>query len=111
MKESVVISLAALTGDGKTRALTGKERGLAAREALRLDELDESLASVTVEVPAYVSAISSSFFLGLFAESVRHLRTEQEFLRKYNFVATPVIQNHILNGLKNALIDRGSLTS
>jgi hypothetical protein len=105
-----VISLAELTGDGKSRVLTGKERGIAARAALHLDEMDKSPDTIIVEVPTYLSAISSSYFLGLFSRSVRLLGSEDAFLKKYDFKASAVILDHIRNGIRNALIDRGSIT-
>jgi hypothetical protein len=109
MEGAKVLDLEPLAGDKRVPALTGKERGIAARKLLSLDDLDAEDASITVRVPDFIGAISSSFFLGLFADSLRKFDSEEKFLAKYNFDATPVLMEQITSALRNGLMRRGRL--
>ena len=103
------INLDAIAGGGRTKNLSGKERGIAAREKLELDILDERPGEVSVLVPDYVDTISPSFFQGLFSQSIRTLNGKDPFLRKYRFVANESIQRWIEIGIRNASSSRDNL--
>jgi len=82
------ISLEKIT-KSEVRNLTGHERGLAAREDFKLEDLDVSMDPVHVIVPDNLDAISTSFFQGMFAASVKRLGGKTGFLDHYHFHAKP----------------------
>lgn len=104
-----MLNLEILTDHGKVKNLSGKERGVAARDELHIDELDTSPDLVEVVVPEYVDTISPSFFQGLFSKSIHSLKGREGFLAKYRFVATAQAQQWIDLGIRNATISRRPL--
>ena len=86
-----VINIESLT-KGEVRNLSGHDRGLAARAEFGLDQLDECEEAVEVRFPEDFRGVSSSFFQGLFAESVQHSGSVDRFFEHYRFAAP----NHIL---------------
>lgn len=105
----IEINLDAIAGNGRIRNLSGKERGVAAREQLGLDEIDRNADEISVFVPDYVDTISPSFFQGLFSQSIRVLEGKEKFLKKYHFSANDSIQRWIEIGIRNASSSRGNL--
>ncbi|NOX40142.1 MAG: hypothetical protein GXP05_06415 [Alphaproteobacteria bacterium] len=103
------INLDVIAGQGRTRNLSGKERGVAARAELGLDTIDQSPDEISVIVPDYVDTISPSFFQGLFSQSIRALDGKEQFLNKYHFVASDSIKRWIEIGIRNASSSRGEL--
>jgi hypothetical protein len=65
--------------------LAGRDRGEAVRARMKVPELDEGDDVIEVSFPPFVYSINSSFFLGLFEESLDVLG-EEAFQRKYQFV-------------------------
>lgn len=105
-----MINLADLTDGGRVHNLAGKERGESARRQLRLDELDHNEGLVRVTVPNWLYNISSSFFLGMFSPSLRQYQSREEFLKKYNFDASPMIMSQVLKAIDKGLMQRGPLS-
>lgn len=103
------INLDAIAGQGRTRNLSGKERGVAARAQLRLEEFDSSPEEISILVPEYVDTISPSFFQGLFSQSIHALNGRDAFLSKYHFVANDSIKRWIEIGIRNASSSRDEL--
>lgn len=103
------INLDTIAGGGRTRNLSGKERGIAAREQLSLDEFDSLPGEISVVIPEYVDTISPSFFQGLFSQSIRTLKGKDSFLLKYHFVANDSIKRWIDIGIRNASSSRDEL--
>lgn len=68
-----------------SKLFSGRDRGCEAREILNLDDLDNSKGSITVSIPKDTWAINSSFFGGLFEDSIIKLG-EKKFREKYKFV-------------------------
>jgi hypothetical protein len=64
--------------------LAGRERAEMIRASLELDKLDREGGVARVLVPDSIISVNSSFFLGLFGNSVRTLG-ESEFRRRYVF--------------------------
>ena len=93
------IDLTPYTADGKVRNLSGKDRGLDARAQFQMDEEDRQTDPVTVYVPDYVYAISTSFFCGMFGASYDSLGRDG-LLRKYQFKAPDVLWPQIEQGLE-----------
>lgn len=103
------INLSSLTQDGRVRNLSGKERGIAAREELRIDHLDKTPDVVEIVVPDFLDTISPSYFQGLFSESIMHLKGKDGFLKKYHFQGRDQILKWIEIGIRNATSSRDPL--
>ena len=104
------IDLALYTANGKVHNLSGKDRGLDARQNFGLDELDQGTESVAVRIPDYVYAISTSFFCGMFSESYKALGPDH-FLEKYRFEATDEQWLQIFQGIERCSYDFEPLLS
>jgi hypothetical protein len=88
--------------------LSGRDSGLAARKRFNVSKLDSSNEPVTVVIPDEVFSMNTSFFLGLFGDSVRALGPTR-FRQKYTFVCDeeihgPTIERGIEKALKEATI-------
>lgn len=105
----IEINLDKIAGGGRTRNLSGKERGVAARAQLGLDAMDNTCDQISVVIPAYVDTISPSFFQGMFSQSIRRLKSKERFLSKYHFVADDAIKRWIEIGIRNASSSRDDL--
>jgi hypothetical protein len=103
------INFKELTNDGEVRNLSGHERGRAARENYHLDEADAVSEAVRVVVPEDVYSVTSSFFQGMFSESVRNAGTRDAFLARFEFDAPPVVLRQIERGIEASLMRRGSI--
>ena len=103
------INFKELTNDGEVRNLSGHERGRAARSKYRLDEADGSAELVRVIVPEDVYSITSSFFQGMFSESVRKAGNREGFLARFEFDAPPVVLRQVERGIEASLMKRGSI--
>jgi hypothetical protein len=88
-----------------SRVYSGRDRGEAVRKELNLDFVDNSPDVIFIKVPLDTISINSSFFLGMFGESVRKL-TEQGFRKKYVFQAKEVINRNIDEGIVRALKEK-----
>src|ERR1035438_4555767 len=81
--------------------LSGRERGTAIRNALRLEALERTGDAITVVIPKDVIALNSGFVLNLFGESIRRLG-RAEFERLYCFDASPGVLEDIEGAKKRA---------
>lgn len=100
------IDLEELT-QGKVHNLSGRLRGLAAREKFHLDQIDAESEPVEVRFPDYVYAVTPSFIQGLFARSVeRRGGSERAFRRHYTFIAPAVVLEQVERGLSAILTSR-----
>lgn len=101
------IDLTELTGGGKVQNLSGRLRGLAAREMYHLDAFDLDGAPVRVIVPDYVYSLTPSFFQGLFGKSVQASGSNSDkFFQHFEFVAPPSVLQQIERGLSAVLTSR-----
>jgi hypothetical protein len=98
-----------LTNDGEVRNLSGHERGRAARGKYHLDDADAGGETVHVVVPEDIYSVTSSFFQGMFSESVRKAGNRDQFLARYAFDAAPVVLRQIERGIEASLMKRGSI--
>jgi len=80
------ISISEITHD-KVLNLAGHDRGLAARARFEVDKLDSIDEPVDVLFPRDFRQVSSSFFQGMFAESVKRLGSVKGFFEHYRFDA------------------------
>lgn len=100
---NMTIDLAQLTDNGRITNLAGKSRGEAAREFFDVDSLDAEGGSIEVLVPNNLIAISSSYFLGLFSNSLRKFPVEERFKAKYHFRASPLILKQVDHAISRSL--------
>lgn len=70
---------------------SGRDRGIAARAEFNLDEIDRIYSSVEVVLPSTLYTLTSSFFLGLFGESVRKCGSVTSFEEKFKFSGPPFL--------------------
>ena len=91
-----------------SRMFSGRDYGLEVRLNMKLDERDMDEETYIIQVPDDILAINSSFFGGLFAESVLKLG-EQGFRDKYHFQnekgneMKATLRNDIKEGIYDAL--------
>lgn len=71
-------------GQGST-AFTGRPEGKLARIDLCLDEKDSDGIYYVVVIPKNTTSFNSSFFLGLFFDSIKKMGTIDKFYDKYSF--------------------------
>ena len=80
-----------------SRVFSGRERAKKIRKTINLDDIDRTGEQVEVRIPPDTYSVTSSFFLGLFGDSIRNLG-EAEFRRRYRFKGegiTPMIEDGI----------------
>ena len=99
-KSPRVLDLERFRGSRENRVLAGRDEGKQARLDARVDELDTVEDSVKVLVPHDLFSVTSSFFLGLFEESIRRLGGTR-FLEHYAFSGKP-IQRVIDDAIRSA---------
>ena len=102
-----MIDLGRLT-QNRVRNLTGHERGGEARSFFELDTLDTNREPVYVRAPDDLDAISTSFFQGMFAKSVKHYADSSSFLEHYRFDVEPFIMEQIIRGIDRVETKRTS---
>ncbi len=95
----------------KYKVLSGVDLGKQSRKFFKIDDLDAQSAPVTLVVPKDVFSLNSSFFSGLFYDSIAKLK-EAGFREKYVFDCTDIIRKNVENGIfyvlntKNLLEDK-----
>ena len=89
--------------------LAGREYGKLQRGNHNLEELDCNDDVITVNIPKNIIFMSSSFFLGMFGESVRKRRDELSFKEKYVFKCSENVNKNIDNGIFDALNTESAL--
>ena len=94
-----MIDLERYTANGKVKNLSGKVRGLSVRQEFAMAKLDREDGVVTVRIPTYVYAISTSFFCGMFGDSYETLG-RNGLLNKYVFDMPPELKPQIEQGLE-----------
>lgn len=88
--------------------LSGRPKGVEVRADFKLDELDASPDEAIIAIPEQIISLNGSFFLGLFAPSVKSLGTEG-FDRKYRFECREELRIDINRGKKEALNESNPL--
>lgn len=86
----------------KSKILSGRDEGEAARVKLKMEKLDISVNQVKIIVPDDIWSINSSFFLGLFGESIRKMG-EDGFREKFIFECSESVSEDVEESIKYAL--------
>jgi hypothetical protein len=85
---------------GKVHNLSGRLRGLAARERFGLDGIDLAGHPVEIRIPDYIYAVTPSFIQGLFGPSLKFLQFNvQAFRNAYRFVAPAIVLEQLERGI------------
>lgn len=71
-------------GQGST-VFTGRPEGKMARTDLQLDAKDDDSTEYTILIPKNTTSFNSSFFLGLFFDSIKKMGSIEKFYEKYSF--------------------------
>lgn len=100
---ATAINIALLT-QGEVFNLAGHDRGLAARHHFELSKLDEQQQEVKVLFPEGFRGLSSSFFQGMFSQSVRYFGSVDGFLQHYIFVAPAHVRAKIVDYAEQSLV-------
>lgn len=93
------------------RNLAGHDRGIAARERFKLDDLDASEELVTVVVPEDIYLLSPSFIQGMFSESMQALGGREGFFKHYDFDASSLVVEQIESGITASMMERKPLVT
>lgn len=99
-----MLDLSRLAGDEATTVLSGKDRGEQTRADFHIDALDKSPEHVVVQLPPNLDAITPSFVLGMFGQSVKTLGSVDAFFDKYNFDVEPYLFSQIRRGAEYSLV-------
>jgi hypothetical protein len=87
-----------------SEVISGRDCGEEFRKRYQLDKVDAAPGEVQVSIPTEVVSMNTSFFLGLFGPSVKHLGREG-FLAKYKFLCDDVHMETVREGISRALKD------
>ena len=93
---------------GKGRVFAGRDRGSVIRNKVSLESIDEAGNEVTISIPDDVIVVNTSFFLGLFGDSVRRLGAS-EFRQRYTFIG-PIPSEVITDGIDQAMREQSPLS-
>jgi hypothetical protein len=81
----------------ETRIYMGREQGYLSREYYDLPSLEANCDKpIVVYFPDDTKSLLSSFFLGMFGNSIIASDSQEDFMKKYKFVA----KNNILESIK-----------
>lgn len=106
MNEHLIIDFSALGGP----VYSGRKKGSLARERFKLDEIDHTAAAqVRIRIPDDTYSVTTSFFLGLFGESIKRAGTRKAFLEKFVFESPEVFSETFDTCITRALQEQSSL--
>lgn len=103
-----MIDLAEMTDGGRVSNLSGRPRGLAAREKYGLSwETAEDARALTIRVPYNVDSLTPSFFQGMFGAAFSALKKDRnQFFRYVSFDVPSLIRPQIEQGISALEISR-----
>lgn len=101
---TIIVDLTQVAGP----VYSGRDRGVALRDRIKLDANEDSAEAVDVVIPEGTYTLSSSFFLGLFGPSVKKCGSVDQFERKFRFRAPeflkPVLRGHASLALQGLVL-------
>lgn len=81
----------------------GRPKGLETRRMYNLDDADNSTVTIEVIVPKNTYTINSSFFLGLFGDSIRNSGSKDNFFKKFTFTSDKIFTSKFEDYIRRAL--------
>lgn len=85
----------------------GRDKGQHVRARLDLDSVDLQRGEVRVRIPPSTYSVNSSFFLGMFGESIVRLGSSEKFFQHYRIEAPPSIGAEIQSIVQRAITEQG----
>jgi hypothetical protein len=98
----LVLDLNLWRGSQEIRVLAGREVGEDVRRKANVEALDDRDEPVEVRVPADLFSLTSSFFLGLFAPSIRKLGASQ--FRKHYFFTGKQVNRVVEDAIRSVIL-------
>lgn len=95
-----IIDLTMVAPKGAVLFLSGKDRGIAARKTLQIDEVESKYANLIISIPDFLIGINSSFANGLLAATYAKYESENEFEEHVKFEGDLSIIAEILVALR-----------
>lgn len=88
---------------GRKKVLAGRDNGEDIRQKINLEKIENENEKIEIIIPKDVFSFNSSYFLGMFGESVKKLGKEK-FEEKYQFnTSNESIKMNIKDGIDEAL--------
>lgn len=92
----------------KIAVYTGRKRGGEDRKRFNVNTLDQDDDRVEFIVPNSTYSMTSSYFLGLFGDSIRKFGRDK-FLHKYLIIAPPHVERKVDDWISRALREKKGL--
>lgn len=101
MTATQIIDFAELTENGQVANLSGRHRGLAAREKYHLDwESEKDVRDLEVIVPGTLDSVTPSFIQGMFGRALEVMGSDEtSFFNRIHFQADAYIVDQIRMGV------------
>lgn len=101
MTATQIIDFAELTENGQVANLSGRHRGLAAREKYNLDwGTEQDVHDLEIIVPRSLDSVTPSFIQGMFGRALEVLGLdEKKFFTRVHFNADPYIVDQVRLGV------------
>ena len=106
----IIVNLYEVTENGTNLFLSGKKKGLAAREFLKIELVDNQDEPVEIIVPENLEC-NESYLGGLFSRSITKAGSRAAFLSKFQFSILPKIFQDRLNKVITATLSTGTALS
>lgn len=87
----------------KIFAISGRDLGFRQRKHHKLDELEDTNDVIEINIANNIIFLSSSFFLGMFGDSVRKCGSKEKFKEKFIFKSNGQLESNIEDGINDAL--------
>lgn len=91
-------------------AISGRELGYKQRKYHKMNRIEDENEEICIYIDEKIIFMSSSFFLGMFGDSVRKCKTKEKFKKKFIFEANSQLDNNIEDGINDALKNINPLT-
>ena len=88
---------------------SGRAKGELARKTFDLGARDDEQCNVIVYIPEDTYSVTTSFFLGLFGESIRRAGSREAFLNRYRFEGPDLFMSTFDTCISRALLDQSAL--
>lgn len=102
-KKIVINILDGIPNAKKIFAISGRDLGFKQRKYHKLNELEDNNNIIEIKIEDNIIFLSSSFFLGMFGESVRKCGSKEKFKEKFIFKTNGQIESNIEDGINDAL--------
>ena len=84
-KKITIDLLEGIPNSKKIFAISGRDLGFKQRKHHKLDEVEDNNDKIEIKIAENIIFLSSSFFLGMFGESVRKCGSKEKFKEKFIF--------------------------